>query len=611
MGLLETLFRIGANPADGQSRGKQGRRCPMSMSTLRDRETMGPEDAAHHGEIRRQRGLIRVALPALVVACVLVRLGLIDRQGLWVDELYSLANATGHSLEHPADRADPALGDFTELSRPSPPAAYSRYLEHEDPPASPARVVRAVLLSDVHPPLYYLVLYAWTRLLGTSDAALRSLSVVWALGCLPLLVAMARHVGGRRSVIPALALFTFAPECVYYSTEGRMYSMLFFLSLATAWLTLQLHRRGPTVTRVALWIAASVAGLLTHYFYALPWLAFVTWLLISPGRSRRGSILGAALAAAMMASPWYVQLPEILGRWRVTQDWIKDPSLKTPLRSAFRLVWSYVSAGGGFGKRNLLTLAAVVPMITLIARRGGPWFSARRMLLWSWLAAALLEPAIFDLLRGTGTMSQPRYVLAGMPAAYLLIASGLGRLRRPVRLALLLLLIMPWLLGIGRLYLKESRSDDPFRQLGRGLANGTDRSCLVIVHSIPSGVAGIARYMEEHDASAKGIGFASWVGQLKQRRVPEDLRALAAGRRRIILVNIHAAGEPAPEEAWLRKYTTLARSSSQPLSSAEPTVWPLAMRHAGPRVAAQVLEFLPRDSKTFFDILPTPVIHSE
>ena len=111
--------------------------------------------------------------PVLVVACVLVRLGLIDRQGLWADELFSLAMATGHSLEHPdADKADPALGDFVEFSWPSPPAAYSRYLEHENPPASPARVVRAVLLSDTSPPLYYVVLYASTRLLGTSDAAI-------------------------------------------------------------------------------------------------------------------------------------------------------------------------------------------------------------------------------------------------------------------------------------------------------------------------------------------------------------------------------------------------------------------------------------------------------
>ena len=37
-----------------------------------------------------------------------------ERHCLWVDELFSLAIATGHSLEHPAAAAKPALGDFVE-----------------------------------------------------------------------------------------------------------------------------------------------------------------------------------------------------------------------------------------------------------------------------------------------------------------------------------------------------------------------------------------------------------------------------------------------------------------------------------------------------------------
>ena len=93
----------------------------MSLFTSGDRETMGPKDAAHHSESRRHRDLIRVALPVLVVACVLVRLGLIDRQGLWADELFSLAMATGHSLEHPADKADPAWAISLNCRGPAHP----------------------------------------------------------------------------------------------------------------------------------------------------------------------------------------------------------------------------------------------------------------------------------------------------------------------------------------------------------------------------------------------------------------------------------------------------------------------------------------------------------
>ena len=47
---------------------------------------------------------------------------------------------------------------------------------------------------------------------------------------------------------------------------------------------------------------------------------------------------------------------------------------------------------------------------------------------------------------------------------------------------------------------------------------------LVLVHAIPSGVLGIARYLEAD------VPMAAWVGQLGRRRVPEDLDGMLAGR---------------------------------------------------------------------------------
>ena len=101
----------------------------------------------------------------------------------------------------------------------------------------PSRVVRAVLLSDTSPPLYYLLLYGWTLVFGTSDVALRLFSTTWSLACLPLLVDVARRIGGRDSVLPACILFALSPLAVYYSTEGRMYSLLWFCVLAPLGLT--------------------------------------------------------------------------------------------------------------------------------------------------------------------------------------------------------------------------------------------------------------------------------------------------------------------------------------------------------------------------------------
>src|SRR5262249_53997545 len=160
----------------------------------------------------------------LMVFCLAAGLRVvpINGHGLWVDELFSLAMATGHSLEHPARDANPALGDYIESPRAVRPSFYRRYIAHEDPPAGPRRVLRAVLLSDGSPPLYYLLLYVWTRALGTSDAALHLFSIFWSLACLPLLWFIGREVGGRRVAWFACALFAVAPVSLNYSVEGRM-----------------------------------------------------------------------------------------------------------------------------------------------------------------------------------------------------------------------------------------------------------------------------------------------------------------------------------------------------------------------------------------------------
>src|SRR5262249_57445497 len=113
---------------------------------------------------------------------------------------------------HPAAAADPGLGDFVEMPNALPVQFYRRYLEHEETPAGLARIIRAVRLSDTSPPLYYLLLSFWTRALGTSDAALRLFSVLWALSTLPGLVYLAGRLAGRPARLPVSVPFSPSPS---------------------------------------------------------------------------------------------------------------------------------------------------------------------------------------------------------------------------------------------------------------------------------------------------------------------------------------------------------------------------------------------------------------
>ncbi|NIM07449.1 MAG: hypothetical protein GTN65_17985, partial [Armatimonadetes bacterium] len=211
-------------------------------------------------------------------------------------------------------------------------------------------MIRAVLLSDTNPPLYYLLLCLWTWLTGTSDADLRLFSTLWALACFPFLWSLARKVGDTATSWTVLVLFAFSPPALYYSAEGRMYSLVWLLALGLVWSTFALADRGVRRHLVLLWILSAAAGLLTHYFFAFVWLACLTWLSLHPGKMSRIQVAVMLALTGLVVVPWYLQLPESLSRWRVTGGWLDHPlTWKQALTSPFHLAWSLLSGFGIWG----------------------------------------------------------------------------------------------------------------------------------------------------------------------------------------------------------------------------------------------------------------------
>ena len=68
--------------------------------------------------IQQERHRSLLVYLAVFALCAGLRIPMLDRSGLWADELFSLAIATGHSLEHPASNAQPELGDYVEAPKP-------------------------------------------------------------------------------------------------------------------------------------------------------------------------------------------------------------------------------------------------------------------------------------------------------------------------------------------------------------------------------------------------------------------------------------------------------------------------------------------------------------
>jgi hypothetical protein len=234
---------------------------------------------------------------------------------------------------------------------------------------------------------------------------------------------------------------------------------------------------------------------------------------------------------------------------------------------------------GGWRHAGVLVGAAFLALGFELVRRGAmrEMFTGPRLLLWGWLAAACLGPLAFDLLRHTTTTEVPRYVLAGLPAVLLLTALGLSRLPATLHLALLGAILLAWLPGVRKAaYPGVPRPSQPYRQVDARLSSWAGPGDLVLVSSSPSGIVGVARYLD-HD-----VPMASWVPQLGTRQVDPDLEHLLAHRRRVALVKITHLGDPAPAEAWL---ATHARQLGRD-----------TFRHSG----AEVAYFGPAQGDVFF-----------
>jgi dolichyl-phosphate-mannose-protein mannosyltransferase len=272
----------------------------------------------------------------------------------------------------------------------------------------PAEIV-ARTATDVHPPLYYIALAAWTSVWGDSPVALRGLSMILGLAAVGLAYQLGREVdrhGGREGggAAAAAVLVAVHADQVSHSRHARMYAMGAVLAGLSAWMMLRALR---SERRALAWWAAyavtAAALCYTHYYGAFSVAAqilFAGVVLARRGRAsgrRRGDVLGLAVAAlgvTVLYAPW---LPVLWRQTtRVSDDyWIRDvgpwdiaaalmrwmtglewaPSLPVLVIALFAAAAVWALWRGDAGQR-FLALQAVVP-----------WLGA---LLLSWLAGRTL-----------------------------------------------------------------------------------------------------------------------------------------------------------------------------------------------------------------------------
>ena len=284
---------------------------------------------------------------------------------------------------------------------------------------------------DVHPPLHLVILHFWIGLFGASAAAMRAMSLVFALLGLAAFLKLARALYGKKEALLTGFMFCLMPLMVYYGVDARMYALLFCLSCLSGWLFWRVAQGEEKAKEAWMWVSLALA--LTHITGALVLAGQGLYLLIS--RDRRPlfwRLLWRFLAIAAVFCVWFVpaasfRLQSIQKEWQFRSG---QESVGAPLSM---LYWVWL--GNGQVQRALAFLVTGLLVLAGVLRRSErrPHVSvpASSVFMLCWFAAAFLPFLFFPNV-------SPRYLMAAVPPFFLLLAHGFLKAMEGKRYALVL-----------------------------------------------------------------------------------------------------------------------------------------------------------------------------
>ncbi len=295
--------------------------------------------------------------------------------------------------------------------------------------------------TDVHPPLFYLLLKPWLALAGDGPATMRLPSVLLGLlaaGIAALVVREASRLDGRPAAwdagpLVAFALVALHPWQVEQGRNARMYALGIVLSAASSWLLFRALRpgaRGSSWVRYGLAVAALAY---THYYAVFTVAAQAVAALVAvPPEGRRRATRGLVVAGMVAAGafvPWVPVLSAQASQVRASY-WIP------PLRPG-DLVAGF--AGWASGLTTGVAVAGVLGAATLglaIAAARVAGRAARAL-----LVQALLPWALAIAVSGAGPrpVFLDRYMVFAQVALFCFWGAAWPRIGRAARAGVLVL----------------------------------------------------------------------------------------------------------------------------------------------------------------------------
>lgn len=254
---------------------------------------------------------------------------------------------------------------------------------------------RGFLLPDVHPPLHYMIMWAWQIVAPSTDAAMRLPRLLaWILTVLAASFYPSRAMTeARRCAFAALLACSFGT--LYFAQEVRSYYLFELLAVLLLYEMLDLavalrDGEAPGLARLARFVVVGTVASYTHYFAflfagttVLALLAYALMLRRAPWR-----IGAAGLAIAAAVAPWMLIHVRFLGTRLGGQFWIGNELLVVGLRGVGRHLFGSVAG---------LVAVAGLALWGLAVRRWQAWRQPALWLLGIVVTVNLVLPLIVSI----------------------------------------------------------------------------------------------------------------------------------------------------------------------------------------------------------------------
>ena len=350
----------------------------------------------------------------------------------------------------------------------------------------------AIVTHDKHPPLFYMLLHIWIRLVGTSEFSLRFLSVLAGIVCVVVIYQVGREMFDQSTGLVAALMVAVGPFQVWYSQEARMYPLsLAFSLLSVLFLWKARDQKSPKYW--AGYIFFTLLMVFTHYIAGLVLVGQAAFLLLDALENRERipvlkKWLLCLLAMGLVGLPW---LPTVISQVQIDSGpppWIAQlfgtPTLMDLLFNTFFL--HFLLSNPELYPRwlRLVTYSigmALLALAILETRLSFPFLKVTRQtaVVFCLLCLALPIGTVW-LISQHWPMYVPRYLLAFSGYLYLLFAWGIQKIpHRWGRFLVTILIVATLAMGSVQSY-HEQRERDWGTIAGYILEHGKESDVVVI-----------------------------------------------------------------------------------------------------------------------------------